>query len=79
MFKGIDFKNFLSNPQEWHAFVEGFGDGFCPWGTNYEPSEELKADICKEHHYYTGGSAVGFATLIFSIAGAVRLVVGAFL
>lgn len=79
MFKGVDFKNFLSTPQEVHAFVEGIGDGFCPWGSAYEPSEELKADIRKEHHYYTVGSAIGFAVLIFAIAGAVRLILGAIL
>ena len=76
---GIDFKDFLNTHQEWHALVEGFGDGFCPWDNRYEPTDELKADIRKEHHYYTAGSAIGFVTLIFSIAGAVRVVLGAIL
>ena len=76
---GIGFKNFLDTHQEWHALVEGFGDGFCPWGSAYEPSSKLAEDIRNEHHYYTAGSAIGFIALIFAIAGAVRLVIGAFL
>lgn len=79
MFKGLHFKEFLNKWEEWHAIVEGFGDGFCPWDSRYEPSEELKAEIHKEHHYYIAGTAIGFASLIFSIAGAVRLVLGAIL
>ena len=82
MFLGGIFNNFrdcLNSSQEWHAFVEGVGDGFCPWENRYEPTDELKADIRKEHHYYTAGTVIGFAALIFAIAGAVRVVLGAIL
>lgn len=76
---GIDLKDFLSNCKEWHAFVEGVGDGFCPWDSRYEPSEELEKDIVNEHHYYSFGTVIGFTSLIFAVAGAVRLVLGAIL
>lgn len=64
----------MNTYKEFHAFIEGIGDGFCPWDSNYRPSEELIKDIQDEHHYYTFGTIIGFAALIFAIAGAVRLV-----
>jgi len=76
---GIDPSDFLSDCKEWHAFVEGVGDGFCPWDTKYEPSKELRKDIQDEYHYYSFGTVIGFAGLIFAVAGAVRLVLGAVL
>ncbi len=66
--------NFMDTYQEWHAFVEGIADGFCPWQSRYDPNEELKQDIESEHHYYSAGTVIGFAAFIFAIAGAVRLV-----
>ena len=65
---------FMNTYQEWHAFVEGVSEGFCPWDSRYEPSDELSKDISDEHHYYVFGIAVGFAVFIFAIAGAIRLV-----
>ena len=77
--KRIGLEEFMNTPQERHAFMEGIGDGFCPWENRYKPTKQLEADIRREHHYYTAGTVIGFATLIFSIAGAVRLVLGAVL
>jgi len=71
---GIEPGNLLSNCKEWHAFVEGVGDGFCPWDSKYEPSDKLAEDIENEHHYYSFGTVIGFAGLIFAVAGAVRIV-----
>jgi len=73
-FGGINIKEFMSTSSELHAFVEGLGDGYCPWESRYGMSDELSDNIMKEHHYYSFGTVVGFAGLIFSIAGAVRIV-----
>ena len=73
--KGINFKQFLSDHKEWHALLEGIGDGFCPWKPRYEPDEERKADIAKDHHYYNIGRVVGFGLLIWFVSviiGALR-------
>jgi hypothetical protein len=68
---------FMNTPDEWHAFVIGFGDGYCPWEKKYKPTREMIAIIRREIWYYHFGTAVGFALLILSMAGAVALVVGA--
>lgn len=65
---------FMNDYQEWHAFWEGIAEGFCPWESRFEPTEELRKDIEGEHHYYVFGMIIGFAALIFSIAGAVRII-----
>lgn len=70
---------FMNTPDEWHTVVIGLGDGYCPWQKRYEPTAEMKRIIRKEHHYYNAGMGVGFALLIFSIALAVRLALGAVL
>lgn len=70
---------FMNTPDEWHTVVEGLGDGYCPWQKKHEPTAKMKKIIRKEHHYYNGGMAVGFALLIFSVALAVRLALGAVL
>jgi len=70
---------FMDTPDEWHTSLIGLGDGYCPWRKPYEPTVRMKRVIQKEIHYYTVGVAIGFALLIFSIALAVRLVLGAML
>ena len=67
---------FLNTPEEWHTLVIGLGDGYCPWQKRYKPTRKMISIIRKEIHYYNTGVAVGFALLIFSIAGAVALVLG---
>lgn len=70
---GIIFKEFLSTHEEWHAIVIGFCYGFCPWTPKFPISRALKKQVIKEHHYFVSGTVIGFAALIFTIAGAVRL------
>jgi len=72
-FEWFDPREFLNSHREWHAMVEGFCDGFCPWRILYEPGEECLKDIRNEHHYYNSGRAIGFAFLIAYITGMVRL------
>ena len=61
---GINFKEFLSNPKECHAFIEGFCETFCFWQANYDPSHELLDDLEHEHHYYAFGRVVGFISVV---------------
>lgn len=70
---------FLNTPDEWHTLVIGLGDGYCPWQKIYKPTAEMEEIIQKEFHYYNAGASIGFALLIFSIALAVRLILGAVL
>jgi len=70
---------FMNTPEEWHTIIIGIGEGFCPWQPRYESGTKVKNMIKKEYHYYIFGTAVGFAGLIFAIAGAVRLVLGTIL
>jgi len=72
-------KTFMNTPDEWHTTVIGIGEGFCPWQPRYEPGEDVENMIKKEYHYYIFGTAVGFACLIFALAGAVALVLRAIL
>lgn len=65
---GLHISTFLSTHQEWHALLEGFGDGFCPWKARYEPDKKRKADIAKEHHYYNIGRPIGFGLLIWFVS-----------
>jgi len=74
MLKGINFREFLSDHKEWHAFVEGFCDGFCVWKVRYPMSDELKESTSKEHHYYNGGRVVGFIGLVWFWIGVYKAV-----
>ena len=71
---GIHFKQFLSTYEEWHALAIGFGYGYCPWTPAFPISAELRRQVVKEHHYFVIGTAVGFAGLVFTIAGAIACV-----
>ena len=64
MFNGINFKQFLSEYQEWHALVEGFCDGFFPF-IKGAISDGLKADLAKEHHYYRPGVILGIIAAVW--------------
>ena len=64
IFKGINFKEFMNDYQEWHAFVEGFSETFCFWRARHELSGELLKDLKREHHYYVFGRVVGFILLV---------------
>jgi len=60
----FDPGDFMNTHEEWHAFVEGFCETFCPWRARYEPSDELIEALKSEHHYYVFGRVVGFALLV---------------
>jgi len=78
-FSWFDIRNFLDVPQEWHAMIEGIAEGITLGKLKYEPTRRLRRDLRKEHHYYAAGAGIGIIILIFSIAGAVRLVLEAVL
>lgn len=63
----LAWQTFLDTHQEWHALVEGLGDGFCFLSYN------LVESLSKERHYYKTGRAIGFALLLAYIAGIVAL------
>ena len=70
-------KTFMNTPQEWHAAVEGFCDGFLlifPWVSKHKPNEELTKAICGEHHYYSPGLVLGVMCLILFSIGIYTLV-----
>lgn len=75
MFDGIKVRTFLSDHSEWHAFVEGYSDGFCPWRGRYAPSHELQYQLECEHHYYSAGRPLGFICLALFVVGVVKLVI----
>jgi len=58
---------------EWHAFVQGFSEAFCPWPARWKvPSPHLLEEIMDEHHYYVFGRAVGFSALATLITALIR-------
>ena len=68
MFKGINFKQFLSDYKEWHAAIEGFCDGFFPF-TKGVISNELKTELEGEHHYYRSGVILGVIAAVWFWVG----------
>lgn len=62
---GLSLSNFMDKTEEWHALIEGFCDGFFPFGHRYEPSKALKTDIEGEHHYYRPGVVLGVVVAVF--------------
>ena len=72
----IPGREFLSTPDEWHAFWIGAFEIMCP----RKPREALGAPVAglncvqKEYHYYLMGRAVGTAILAFSLFGIAALV-----
>jgi len=72
---GLSLSNFMDTHQEWHAFVEGFSEGFCPFAQEHRPSPELQADIESEHHYYAAGRGFGAGAFVLLVAGMVILTV----
>jgi len=67
--KGLQLSNFLDTVAEWHALTQGFCETFCPWPPRHKlMDEDLAAEIRTEHHYYTGGRALGLVSLVlFSV------------
>lgn len=73
MLNGINLKEFLSTHQEWHAFIEGFCDGFCAWKMRCQMSSDLQTSTSKEHHYYNFGRVLGFISLIGFAVGVIKV------
>lgn len=65
---------FMNTPAEWHAFVEGFCDGFFPLINKYQPSKALRESIESEHHYYRSGVILGVVAAIWFWIGVWRVV-----
>ena len=70
-FNWFQWSNFFDTHQEWHAFLEGFSDGFCVGLSHYEPSPTLLNELQEDHHYYNAGRAFGFASFIVLVTGMV--------
>jgi len=64
MFAGINFKEFLSEYQEWHALVEGICEGFTLGRIKLRLTGDLLKALRKEHHYYVAGCVLGFIGLV---------------
>ena len=67
-------KTFLNSTEEWHAFVEGFCDGFFPF-IKGEASKELEKAIASEHHYYRPGVILGVIAVIWFWIGIYKVIV----
>jgi len=58
---------------EWHAFVNGWAEGVCPWAPRHKVmAEELADEIKEEYHYYKAGRAIGILTWPIVIGVLVR-------
>jgi len=54
---------FLSTPEEIHAFWIGFFEVLCPWPSRYRIAKEQWDEIINEYHYYLCGR--GLAVLVW--------------
>ena len=70
-FKWFDINNFLDTHQEWHAFCQGFADGFCLSKPHYDLVGALLMELLEEHHYYNVGRALGFGAFVVLVTGMV--------
>jgi len=66
----------MNTYQEWHAFVEGFGEVFCFWRARHGLEGELLKALLHEHHYYVFGRVIGFVCLVIFGVGIVKLLRG---
>ena len=73
MFNGINFRQFLSTYQEWHATIEGFCDGFFPFIKGVI-SNKLKTELEGEHHYYRAGVILGVIAAVWFWIGVWKFV-----
>lgn len=75
--EGLVIETFFDTYQEWHAFCEGFAEGFCLLASKYQPNEELLKDLEGEHHYYAFGRVSGFAFISVLLTGMIVWIIGA--
>jgi len=64
---------FFSTSDERHAFAIGFFEVLCPWKAHYKDNLPVPPPLKGEEHYYLGGRALGFITLLLILAGMVKL------
>lgn len=55
----IDWHEFMSTTQEWHAFVIGFFEVLCPWPPAYHDRLHWPDSVAAEHPYYLFGRGMG--------------------
>lgn len=70
----IPGREFLSTPDEWHAFWVGVFEVMCPWRPRISAATAQLAYLEKEYHYYLLGRAVGAAVLALGLIGIAALV-----
>jgi hypothetical protein len=60
MFKGIGFKEFLDEADEWHALAIGFCETVCPWPPYFKCLSLVQfTKLTDERHYYYFGRVLG--------------------
>ena len=65
------FHTFMNTPEEWHAFVIGWGDGVAFTTTEWQKVEEIKG----EGQYYKFGLALGRFSIFGFMAGMIKVVI----
>ena len=77
-FDWFDPDNFMDTYQEWHAFVEGFAEGFTLFTfPHFAPSQQCLKDIKDEHHYFVAGRAFGFGGFLVLLTVLIVWIIGA--
>jgi len=60
--------------QETHALVIGFFEVLCPWKAQYHDALPVPSPLKGEEHYYLGGRALGFITLLLILVGIAKII-----
>lgn len=60
--------------EELHSLLIGFFEVLCPWPARYRIAKQQWDEVLEEYHYYLGGRALGFVTLVWVILGAAYFV-----
>ena len=55
----IDWHEFMSTTQEWHAFAIGFFEVLCPWPPRTSAGADVSSPLKEEYHYYLFGRGMG--------------------
>jgi len=63
----------FSTPAERHIFLIGFLETACPWKPRIEMPERYPFPVEQEYHYYLGGRAAGFVSLLLILVGIITL------
>jgi len=63
----------FSTPAERHVFLIGFFETLCPWKPRIPMPERYPFPVKQEYHYYLGGRAAGFVSLLLILVGIITL------